>query len=74
MVEESKNDIDPLRDEIDKELQLKIVKLQKEMKKMQLVDRTKSQELTQELVMKMSTRTVNTALQDLRDIRDEFDQ
>ena len=62
MVEESKNEIDPLRDEIDKELQTKIVKLQKEMKKMQLVDRTKSQELTQELVMKMSTRTVNTAL------------
>ena len=74
MVEEAKNEIDPLRDEIDKELQTKIVKLQKEMKKMQLVDRTKSQELTQELVMKMSTRTVNTALQDLRDIRDEFDQ
>ena len=62
MVEEAKNEIDPLRDEIDKELQTKIVKLQKEMKKMQLVDRTKSQELTQELVMKMSTRTVNTAL------------
>ena len=74
MVEEAKNEIDPLRDEIDKELQTKIVKLQKEMKKMQLVDRTKSQELTQELVMKMSTRTVSAALQDLRDIRDEFDQ
>ena len=62
MVEESKNEIDPLRDEIDKELQTKIVKLQKEMKKMQLVDRTKTQELTQELVMKMSTRTVSAAL------------
>ena len=74
MVEEAKNEIDPLRDEIDKELQTKIVKLQKEMKKMQLVDRTKTQELTQELVMKMSTRTVSAALQDLRDIRDEFDQ
>jgi hypothetical protein len=73
-VEEAKNEIDPLRDEIDKELQTKIVKLQKEMKKMQLVDRTKTQELTQELVMKMSTRTVSAALQDLRDIRDEFDQ
>ena len=72
MVEEAKNEIDPLRDEIDKELQVKIVKLQKEMKKMQLVDR-KQQELTKELVIKMSTRTVNTALQDLRDIRDEFD-
>ena len=46
MVEEAKNEIDPLRDEIDKELQTKIVKLQKEMKKMQLVDRTKTQELT----------------------------
>ena len=62
MVEEAKNEIDPLRDEIDKELQTKIVKLQKEMKKMQLVDRTKSQELTKELVMKMSTRTVSSAL------------
>ena len=62
MVEEAKNEIDPLRDEIDKELQTKIVKLQKEMKKMQLVDRTKTQELTQELVMKMSTRTVSAAL------------
>ena len=72
MVEEAKNEIDPLRDEIDKELQVKIVKLQKEMKKMQLVDR-KQQELTKELVIKMSTRTVNTALADLREIRDEFD-
>ena len=72
MVEEAKNEIDPLRDEIDKELQAKIVKLQKEMKKMQLVDR-KQQELTKELVIKMSTRTVNTALSDLREIRDEFD-
>ena len=70
---EKKNDIDPLRDEIDRELQTKIVKLQKEMKKMQLVDKTKTQELTQELVLKMSTRSVTSALQDLRDIRDEFD-
>ena len=65
MVETTEAATDKLRDEIDKELQNKIVQLQKDMKKLNKVEKDVKQELTVDLVMKLCTRRTDH-LQELR--------
>ena len=73
MVESTEQVTDKLRDEIDKELQTKILALQKESKKLKNMSKDVKQELSVDLILKLCTRNTNINADYLQEIRSDVE-